>query len=224
MVLWNRAASSSGGITNRTGGNTEEIYKKEAAPAPSQEQVSSSKKSWWSKAGDWLSNHSEGVGKVVGGLASAIGAGVGAYVGKGATGASVGMGIAKAGKDILGGIIGEDSKFAKGLTNTKINEGADKIDKAYSIYKDNTLDKVAKINEFNKLMGTNINTSNGHVPVGYQAASSQGATVPSGSIGLRKAVKKFEQKVKKPTKAKKGAWGEDYLAKRKGKNKKGKKK
>jgi len=128
---------------------------------------------------------------------SLAGTGIGAYFG-GPGGAAIGNGIANAGKEFIASFFDEDSKFAKGLTNKKTTEAVDKVGKAYEIYKDDKLDKTAKINEFNKLIGTNIaTTSNGHVPVGYSAASSQGATVSSGSMGLRKAFSKFEEKTKK---------------------------
>ena len=189
--LWNRASSlaSSGGISSRTGSGTEEIYSNQSTPAQS-----SGGSSFWDK-------HSGKIGKGLSGLMSLAGTGIGAYFG-GPAGAAIGNSIANAGKEVVASFFDDNSNFAKGLTNKKTNEGidkaVDKTGKAYEIYKDDKLDKTAKLKAFNNLMNSNVaDTSNGHIPVGYSAASSQGATVPSGSMSLKKALDKFEKKANK---------------------------
>ena len=126
----------------------------------------------------------------------------------GPAGATIGNGIANAGKELIASFFDDNSKFAQGLTNKKTTEAANKVGKAYEIYKDDKLDKAGKINAFNNLMnGSVADTSNGHVPVGYSAASSQGAVVSTGSNGLRDAIKKFNKKTNK-SKQTKTQWKE----------------
>ena len=183
MVLWNRSSSlaSSGGITSRTGSGTEETFSKQATPAQS-----SGGGAW-----NWIKEHSGGIGKVLGGIVNLAGAGIGAKYG-GAQGALIGNSIASAGKNIVGDMMYDEknkdsklNKFAEGFANKKTNEGVEKLAKGYGIYKDDKLDKTAKLKAFDKLMKSNVaDTSNGHVPVGYAAASSQGATVPTGSTSI----------------------------------------
>ena len=188
MVWFNRSSSlaSSGGITNRTGGNTEEIYKAQSS-APQPEQSSWLSRAW-NATKNFISNHQEGVGKAIGTGMSLAGAGIGAILGTkpggpgASAGATAGLKAAQMGKEIIGGIIGEDNKFARGLTNKKIDEGAQKLKSANDIRKNEKLSTAAKLQQFNKLLNANVSTtSNGHVPVGYEATSSKGAIVSSGS-------------------------------------------
>ena len=95
-----------------------------------------------------------------------------------------------------------DSKFSKGLLNKKANDNVEKLTKAHDIYKNDKLDTKSKLNQFNNLLAKSdvANTSNGHVPAGYQAASSQGATIiPTGSTSTYENKNKNKnKKAKKP--------------------------
>ena len=227
MVLWNRSSSAmeAGGITGRTGSSTENQFSNQSTSA--QSTNSSSGGAW-----GWIKDHSGGFGKAIGALTSLAGTAIGAVVG-GPTGAAVGASIAKGVKDTVGGLMENDknsslNKFAQGLTNKKTNEGADKLLKSYEIYKNDKLDKLGKLKAFNKLMETNVvDTSNGHVPVGYSAASSQGAVISTGSKSsvdksksTRDLIQKINKKAKgskktKQTKAQKKGWNNKNKNKKK---------
>ena len=196
MVLWNRSSSAmeAGGITGRTGSSTENQFSNQSTSAQS---TNSSGGGWFSKAKDFFTNTAtEGAGKVIGGLATAYGAYKG-YKEGGIEGMKAGMEAAKIGKETVASMFDDDSKFAKGLRSSKVSENISKAANATAIYKDDKLDKAAKLKAFSNLMnGSVADTSNGHVPVGYSAASSQGAVVSTGSNGLRNTIKKFNKKAK----------------------------
>jgi len=225
--LWNRASSlaSSGGISSRTGSGTEEIYSNQSTPAQTSTASSSSGNGgWlskaWNKTKDFFSNHSEGSGKVLGTVSDIAAMGIDAYLtSKGHV--PVATPALKLAKETIA-TIGDNNKgsklekFTNALTNKRID---DTTSKAYDIYNNKDLSKVAKLNEYSKLINEYrteekknrsiatkptlslvnpvSNVSNGHVPTGYQASSSQG------SMGLRKAIDKFEKKANKANKANK---------------------
>ena len=205
--MFNRSSSlgNSGGITHRTGSNTEERYNRETTPA--QMPSSSSGKSWLRKAWDWMGEHSKGIGKAAGAVASGAAAIADNTFFGGAPIVSTGLGVAKS----IGGAIGDEvkgskfGKFTKGFENNRIE---DKISKANEVFQNKDLDKVSKFNQFKNLITdyrsdekerrknkplhlTNpVSTvSNGHVPTGYQAASAPISTttpeiksvIPTGS-------------------------------------------
>ena len=207
--LWNRSnsLSSSSGITNRTGGNTEEIYSSQSTPtAPA--QSSSSGSGFWNGIKNFFSNHSEGAGQVIG-----AGLNIGAKVADKFTGglASPIVNVAKEGLATIGDNFQGSGfqKFTKGLTNKKISETTDK---AANVFKNDKLDKVGKWKALGSLVknyreserkGNSLtnkpiaNSSNGHVPAGYQATSSQGTTIPVKSTGKNKKKKDKNKKANK---------------------------
>ena len=198
---------SKGGITTRTGGNPVEIYKSESsAPTPQQ----STSKSWLGKTWDWLSG--EGGGKLANYAAKGLGAGIGYLVG-GTPGAAIGSGIANYAKNVAGDIIGEKTEFGKGLMDKKADENAAQVKKAFNLYKNGSLTTDEKIKQFQDL----VNTSNGHVPVGYQATSSPSASNTSSLLlKLNKKQEKRKNKKKHQQKKKDEQWG-NYFKNQKGK-------
>ena len=186
MVLWNRSSSlaSSGGITNRSGGNTQEIYKSESSTPSTPQNSPSSEKSWWGKAWDatknFVSNHAKGIGHAVNAALTGGAAIADKAFFKGVPVASTAVNI---GKSIVSNVAGGDKdsgfgKFAKGLSDKGTESGVNKLVKGYDIYKNDKLNKAAKVNEFKNLMKSNKSltnndtskTSNGHVPIGYQVS------------------------------------------------------
>ena len=142
MVLFNSATSNfrRGGLTTRGGSSTVDLLNDEAPPTTNQNQH------WWNRAGDWISNHSEGFGKVLGGIA-----GLGANIGDAVLAAKgkkpfLAKGLKDVKKDI-GAFVDKDEssgfgKFVKGLTMLP------------SVKEESEEKEVKKI-------------SNGHVPTGY---------------------------------------------------------
>ena len=188
--LWNRSSSlaSSGGITNRTGSNTEENYSQQSTPAAA---TNSSGGGFWGKIGNFLSNHAEGAGKVLN-----AGLNIGAKIADKYTGgaASTIIDTAKEGLAAIGDQFEGTGfhKFTRGLTNKKINDTTDKISNVFDNAK---LNKVGKWKEIGGIMkdyraennkakplsfnNTVSSVSNGHVPIGYQASTSQGSSAPN---------------------------------------------
>ena len=188
--LWNRSSSlaSSGGITNRTGSNTEENYSQQSTPAAATN--SSGGKGFLG----WVGDNSKGIGKIAGVAVPLIGAGIGALVG-GPGGAVAGFKIANTAKNVIGAIgdnVDRNSgfgKFARGLNNKRLNEATGKT---FDMFKEN---KKNKLNEFGNIISdyraennkakplsfnnTVSSVSNGHVPIGYQASTSQGSSAPN---------------------------------------------
>lgn len=202
MPLYNRSTSlmSSGGITNRSGGNTQEIYNSEASIPQQPEQNTSSGKSWFGKAWDWAKEHAKGIGKVLN---------AGATIGAAALGGPAGLAGLEAVK-AGAGLIGDElkgtkaGKFISGFTNESVSS---KANKAYDTLANKGLDKTGKFLEIarqlksykttpNQIQNSVLtNTSNGHVPTGYQATSSQGATpVSFPTINKRKNRKRKNKK------------------------------
>ena len=190
--LWNRSSTltSSGGITSRTGSGTEEVFRTQSTPAAQAQSSSSGGTGFWGKIKNFVSNHAEGAGEATG-----VGLSVGAKIADKFTGglATPIIDIAKEGLATIGDQFEGTGfqKFTKGLTNKKISAATDK---ASNVFKNDKLDKVGKWKEIGNIMkdyrtesmknkplnlSNPVSTvSNGHVPTGYPAASSQGATTP----------------------------------------------
>ena len=209
MPLWNRSSSlaSSGGLSTRTGSDTEQIYKVESSPPQSSSSPSSSGKGFWG----WVGEHAKGVGKVAGVVAPLGGAAIGAaagYLTGGASGAvkgaMKGYQVAKTVKDVVG-VVGDNfdkdsgfGKFSRGLTNKRLDEATDKTLDVFTKGKEGKMGQIssiikdyraAKKSKSKSITDTNVaNSSNGHVPVGYQATSSQGETAPQTSTDAKSVI------------------------------------
>ena len=144
MVSFNSATSNfrRGGLTTRSGSSTVDLLNGEAPPT-----TTNQKKGWWSRAMDWVGNHSEGLGKTINGITS-----LGATIGDALITAKGGKPfLAKSVNDVkkqVGAFVDKDEssgfgKFVKGLTLTPTTTKEDKEEK-----------EVKK-------------ESNGHVPTGY---------------------------------------------------------
>ena len=119
MVSFNSATSNfrRGGLTTRSGSSTIDLLNGEAPPT-----TTNQKKGWWSRAMDWVGNHSEGLGKTINGITS-----LGATIGDAVITAKGGKPfLAKSVNDVkkqVGTFVDKDEssgfgKFVKGLTLT----------------------------------------------------------------------------------------------------------
>ena len=142
MVFFSSATSNfkRGGITTRGGGNTEELIDNDAPPTSTNQKAG-----WWSRAMNWVGNHSEGLGKTIGGV--------------GALGAWVGDTImaAKGKKPFLQKGLNDLKKQAAAYVDKDEQSGLGKLVKGFSAGVKNEVELKDKV----------IKDSNGHVPVGY---------------------------------------------------------
>ena len=190
MVLFSNASSNfrRGGITSRGGGNTEEILNNEAPPTSTNQKTR-----WWNRLGNWIGDHSEGIGKVIGGGATL--AATAADIGLKAFGGDPFVGkLVSNIKNEVGDSYANDSskwgKFMKGLTNKRINKNTAETVKIWDDPNLSTNERLAKITDsifankdLNK--GSKAIQSNGHVPQGYPASSVQTVAGPKAVADLR---------------------------------------
>ena len=155
-----------------------------------------------------MKEHSSGIGHVANAIATGGAAIADRAFFHGLPVASAGVRVAKA---IVQNIAGKDSKsdfgkFTSGLTNELTGKGTSKILKGYSIYKNKDItdyDKMKMLKQF----GTDlINSSNGHVPSGYEASSAKTpAVAPVSTLipAVAKPTTKGKRRTKKKTATKK---------------------
>ena len=195
---------SSGGITNRSGGNTQEIYSTESSAPQQPITQQSTGRSWLGKAWDWAKEHAKGIGKVANAAATIGAAAIGPSALAGFEAVKAGAGLLK---DELKGT--KAGKFVSGFTNEDVSS---KANKAYDTLTNKGLDKTGKflalanqLKSYKPLTNNNVsNTSNGHVPTGYQPSSEP--VIPAGLMKantIKPKTKRQEWKAKKRNKGKK---------------------
>lgn len=154
MVLISNASSNfkRGGLTTRGGGNTVEmLWDGSTSSAPlnsfqnSVPESISPNKSKWQRFKDWIGDHSEGVGKVIGGV--------------GGLAANIADTVitAKGGKPFLTKGLNDIKKQAAAFVDKNESSGFGKLVKGFSVMPKN--DEKERVEE--------KKDSNGHVPVGY---------------------------------------------------------
>ena len=146
MVFLSGATSNfkRAGLTTRGGGNTEELMGSNAPPT-----TTNQKAGWWSRAMNWVGDHSEGAGKVLSGIASLGAWGADKYIKH------------KGGEPWVSDTVNDFKKEVGKYADKYEQSGVGKFIKGFALKDSLIPPREERLRQEKKV------ESNGHVPVGY---------------------------------------------------------